>query len=597
MVKYLASKNAWLALLHYRESNLFGQITSEADDRAFFFSLQGKTDPQAELIATLNVFLYHSDREKLRCRFPARYHWLSQQINFKDRYIAESRCLRFIEWREKIRAKAVTLVFPASYLNSPSSMFGHTFLRLDKEPSDRNHSLLGYTINYAADANSWDNEIAFAYKGIFGGYPGVISVQPYYEKVKEYSEWENRDIWEYRLNLTVDEIDQLIRHIWELLHVRFDYFFIDENCSYRLLRFLEVARPTLDLTGSFSYRAIPADTVRVVVETGLVQDRTYRPSPATQLRHHIKQLQPEELGFVTAITDDDTDMTLNKMRQSYISAESRARILEVAYEYLHFRLIDEKNPRQQPIAEKLYRILLQRSKIPTPTPLKNVSTPIISDDKGHRTSRFSTGIGWRDGSEFLSLQFRSAYHDLVDPFTGYQNGAAINFMDADFRVYESGALQLEKLTILGITSLTPRDDFFKPLSWAMSLGTKRKHYDGERALFGFLKGGAGFTYGSDANMVFGILSAAVEIGDTFDRNFALGPDVNFGWLYQGFGGQGLLSLNSSHFILGDRHKTTVLDYKHTINVAKDNALEISFSHERSDENSDNEIQIVYRRYF
>ena len=51
----LASEREWHLLLHYRK-NLFGGHTSEQDDLGFFMSPDGKTDPQAELDATLKQF-------------------------------------------------------------------------------------------------------------------------------------------------------------------------------------------------------------------------------------------------------------------------------------------------------------------------------------------------------------------------------------------------------------------------------------------------------------------------------------------------------------------------------------------------------------
>ena len=51
----LASEQEWHLLLHYRE-DLFGGYTSEQDDPGFFMSPDGKTDPQAELDATLKQF-------------------------------------------------------------------------------------------------------------------------------------------------------------------------------------------------------------------------------------------------------------------------------------------------------------------------------------------------------------------------------------------------------------------------------------------------------------------------------------------------------------------------------------------------------------
>ena len=56
-------------------------------------------------------------------------------------------------------------------------MYGHTLVRMDRE--DKNKSkLLSYSVNFAANADPTDNELVFSYKGLAGGYPGVVSVMP-----------------------------------------------------------------------------------------------------------------------------------------------------------------------------------------------------------------------------------------------------------------------------------------------------------------------------------------------------------------------------------------------------------------------------------
>ena len=74
------------------------------------------------------------------------------------------------------------MVFASAHMSAPASMFGHTFLRVD---SAYESPLLSYAVNYAATINRSDGGIAYAFKGIFGFYPGYYSILPYYEKVRE----------------------------------------------------------------------------------------------------------------------------------------------------------------------------------------------------------------------------------------------------------------------------------------------------------------------------------------------------------------------------------------------------------------------------
>lgn len=98
-------------------------------------------------------------------------------------------------------------------------MFGHTLLRLD--PKDQQQlNLVSYAVNYAATVAGNDNW-SYAWKGLTGQYPGEYSLMPYYRKVKEYGDFESRDLWEYELNLSPEETRFLVSHIWEMQHVSF----------------------------------------------------------------------------------------------------------------------------------------------------------------------------------------------------------------------------------------------------------------------------------------------------------------------------------------------------------------------------------------
>src|SRR5439155_965886 len=95
---------------------------------------------------------------------------------------------------------------------------------------------------------------------------GYFSTIPYYLKVQEYRDIENRDIWEYRLNFSDGQIRRMLMHAWELGNASFDYYFFKENCSYHLLSLLEVADPSLSLTDRFLFWTVPADTVRLITQ-------------------------------------------------------------------------------------------------------------------------------------------------------------------------------------------------------------------------------------------------------------------------------------------------------------------------------------------
>jgi len=335
----------------------------------------------------------------------------------------------------------------------------------------------------------------FAFKGLTGGYPGTFSIMPYYKKVEEYSDLENRDIWEYQLNLTRAEIRRLMMHVWELGPVYADYYFFDENCSYQLLSLIEAARPSLRLTDEFDYWAIPADTVRTVVkQNGLLKKAVFRPSARTEINHRLNSLDADQRDLVRRMA-----LGLSKPDDSALESLPPARqasILEVAYEYLRFRYRDGAEERDA-TARRSLDLLRARSKITAEADASPVPTPEKRPDEGHGSARVSFGGGVMDGRAFLEMRLRPAYHDLLDPQEGYVKGSAIDFLDFRVRYFEDREYpDLESVTVLRIASLTPRDDFFKSLSWRLDIGVERFRRSGpaEGDLAGYGGGGGGLSY-------------------------------------------------------------------------------------------------------
>jgi len=238
----LWEKVEWLNLVHYQKE--YGNYVSQVDDDRFFYASDGRKNPQAELIETIKHLFKTNDNpnQQTQCRFVARSEWLSGQLNIDKSLLPDVHCDEYLEWRGLTHADSVTMIFPAYHLNSPSSMFGHTLLRLDNSQSSKSE-WLSFAVNFGADINNDDNSLIYAYRGLAGGYPGIFITEPYFKKIQEYNRIEHRDIWEYKLNLSPQETQIMIDHLWELKTINFDYYFFDENCSYRLLELLEVARP------------------------------------------------------------------------------------------------------------------------------------------------------------------------------------------------------------------------------------------------------------------------------------------------------------------------------------------------------------------
>jgi hypothetical protein len=501
----LASGRAWQVLVHYRPG-AFGGWKSEAEGLSFFLAgKRGRTDPDAELEATLTALFQTPaaapETEQPQCRFPARTAWLRGELGLDERALPARPCPAYQVWRDTMAAQAVTLVYATAYLNSPASLYGHTFLRLSRATGEGN-PLLDYAVNFAADVDT-TNGFVYAIKGVSGGFPGRFTVLPYYVKVQEYSNMESRDLWEYELSLPQPTVDRLVAHTWELRSTQFGYFFFTRNCSYQLLTLLEAADPDLHLVDGFWARVIPADTVRVVLaQQGLVRRVQPRPAILSTLGRRKTQLSGDEVRVAERWAKLPAGGAPPELEMAALPKQRQALVIDAGYDYMRFRegltkeATDDFKQREQ-------AMLIARGKLGVPPEVVAAKPTVDAPERGHRTLRLSAGGGFSNQvGSFERLSARGSIHDYLDPPGGYPEDSELEMAGVRARFdNESRRLRLDRLDALNILSLVPYDRWIRGVSWklwagaenARELGCDRPERDpqGWRCLYGGLTTGGG----------------------------------------------------------------------------------------------------------
>lgn len=600
--RHLAAHPEWLTQIHYLQRPLGLGYKSLVDSANFFLAADGKYNPANELEATLRAFFSDAvetdQSQNPQCRFRGRYDWLRQQLNFDGSRLPQQTCPRFDNWVQAIAPAQITLIFPSAYLNNPSSMFGHTLLRIDMPDQDERTRLISYAINFAAVTDE-SNGLLFAIHGLTGGYPGQFSIMPYYEKVKEYNDLENRDIWEYQLDFSAAEIARLLRHVWELGPAWYEYYFFDENCSYHLLRLLDVARPGMRLAERFPYVAIPSDTVRAVLEQeGMLRKAVYRPAALTRLNHRLHHMSDTEqdISLGLALGEFDSD----DVRLTALPAPRQALVLEAAQQYTVHQMQAGALPRDA-AAPRALGLLRARAARPALDIAPEPPEPEARPDQGHASARLSLGIGSYDHATYQHLKLRPAYHDLLDPQPGYLEGSQINFADLELRHYPAlDHWQVERLTLVDIASLSRRDRFIKPLSWTVSTGLERAPFTTpDRHPGAYLRGGVGLTWRLGATLDSYLLGeAAVHAGHTAtgDTLLSVAPQLGIYWTPA--------SAWRSHLRLGTYRYSTgpvrsvgaaLLEQRYTLH--RDSALRLRLSGRRENGMTLHDASLALQWYF
>lgn len=462
----------WLLLGHYKKQLWGDRYLSEVDGLKFFFSPLGKTSPKEELQATLRAFFepiawHETEDSHPQCRFLARRGWIVEHYKISSDKLKLLECKSKYDWIKKLNADRVSIIFAASYMNNPASMFGHTFLKFHTRNQGEDQDLLNYGMNFAASTGN-DGGVMFTIKGLIGAYPGQFSMTPYYLKLLDYSNLEGRDIWDYQLNLTEKEVFRLITHVLELEQTYFDYYFFSENCSYHLLGLLEWARPTLDLQDFFLYHVIPADTIRLIAaESDLVSSVKFRPALSQSLEERLKLLNKEEQEIAKMFFDNQHVESLLR-RIGERSKPSQALILDAALAFGAVREFKEPKLWRQP----LFQLQSERARLGLPSRAIQYESALGPPHTSHPPARLALGGGYQKSSHsFLNLNFRFAYHELTDSDRGLLNGSHIQFISFQSRWWqETSDLELTQFRLVDFISLSPWGIYQKPLSWKVSLG-------------------------------------------------------------------------------------------------------------------------------
>ncbi|MFT5397169.1 MAG: hypothetical protein ACI85N_002387 [Gammaproteobacteria bacterium] len=513
----------WTALLHYNQGGTWrDRSESYIDFSPFFFSNQGHHDPKQEMLAAIKV-LFADDAKP--CSTLSRYHFLFEHlVSTRDEQWqqATKSCNEFNQLLARLKPQRLDLIFPSSYLNAPSSMFGHTLFRIvSEEGIQGNNDLFSLAISFGANVPNSVHPLEYMSNGLLGGFPGFYIYMPYFAKIQEYNHEESRDLWEYHLNFTPEEITRLLEHLWELNQVQFDYYYLDENCSYRLLELLAVLRPDVDWATDLRFAEIPINTIRKAKEQGLVTKVQYRPSVLSQIRQQLSPLSVNDLAHVKALQSDLVPL-------EGLNPDQQAQLLSTAYAVYRFN--HRRDWSESDISHHGLDLLKARAKLSNTTSNSrlHIQTP-RKPDEAHGVKR--TAVGWsrHDNQHTLDLQWRYAYHDLLDNNVGVAKGFGLEVFNINLALNED-KVWLKQFELLNVQSISPRNTLIKPISWEMSAGYLDTNKDRDARHF-YAQGGIGVSYNIQ-NLQWYVIPKA-QLRQPLEESLHYGLGIKTGLVYQG----------------------------------------------------------------
>ena len=505
---------------------------SDVAAKHFFLTPQGQHQSQHELNAHIQALFEKTQAdESVRCRFPARSQWLIRSLNIDVEQLPQVSCPKFDKWWQEIQPHRATLIYATDFMGNPSSMFGHTLLRIDP---DQQHelNLSSYAVNYAATVTS-GHDLAFAWKGLTGQYPGEYSILPYYRKVKEYGDFESRDLWEYELDLRPEEVQFMVQHLWEMQQVSFPYYFISDNCAYRLLGLIDLVRPELKLQQAFKHVAMPIETLKAIQANGLVKDTHYRPALETQLNSQAKQ-HGQALAVTAQTLIGQPKEKFEQLLQP-LSADEQAKVLEMAYDALYLQLTGRQVQAEQ-AQPKLRHLLVLRSQLDLVQQRSEPMPPKADPSQSHAAKNLKVTLARVQGDEVVEISHRHAYHDLIDPQAGFRLGTQLQVLDGTLQ-YRDDRLKLSELNILSVNTYAPITAFKSDISWGFNLQWQQEALDATGQFSEWqqhgvinLKTQLGYSalFGQQQHLCYGQLQNQFQAGKALDLGWRTGIGPTMG---------------------------------------------------------------------
>lgn len=265
----LYEKNEWKALLHY--DNDF-----KVTDKKFLISKQHSL--KNEMIATIKAFHdlpnnYKNENNHDQCKFPARLLFITHELNISKDEFPKVNCPDLQIYKEKAPADKISLIYASENVKNPSSMMGHVFLKFsgrNYKNREVNHAITFYTVIDSI------NPLELIYQNTISGMRGMFALQPY-KKIKEnYTQKENRNLWEYELSLSEYERKLIYYHAWELNGINMKYYFTSYNCSTVIYNMLSLANPKI--YDDKKLWITPLDTVKFLYKYDLIKKAQLFPS-------------------------------------------------------------------------------------------------------------------------------------------------------------------------------------------------------------------------------------------------------------------------------------------------------------------------------
>lgn len=513
----LASNKYWRILLYYKKDS------SIISSKEFFLAKDGVDNPQTELDATIkSIFSPPFDDNSTICKLPARVKWLKNQLNLTDSDIPSADCEAFKEHLKYLNPKSVSILFTNQSFISPQSMFGHVGLKINRDNSDNIWSN-GHVISYAVGINDISG-LGALIKVVIGKLKGHFVLSGFDEYRENYNTLENRDIWEYSLNLSKDEMETLMYRIWELKYIDANYHFFSINCASIIEYWLKAARPDIRLNNRLW--TTPMDVIDNAYKSGLLQSMAFYPADARKYKTIMGVLDEKKREEVYRIAHGNGD--LNRIVANYPEQDA-ANIIAAAQIKNTLSFLNRE------IGKKEYLDKFKDFTVTITSQSNSIKIPLPYNPlNAHNINRLDISQGYNSHGGYSFVKYSPLYHDISDNPMGYPENVNLRFFSSKITHYDSGNQFGAEIDLINIASFIPINDYIKKLSFTIDSGFKSyfKYTAPEkRENVFYLNDARGISWKFSENInSFWMVKLAVEASNQRKKHYYAGTGVKGGFI-------------------------------------------------------------------
>ena len=450
-------------------TRLMDQKNLNQESKSFFvYHHEENFDYRKELLASLEILLSKDKKKSLnfQCRFPARTLYLQSIIHEIPKLKVEN-CPKYFAWTQNNSIEGISFVFVNGYLENPASFFGHTLLKFNSTKQGDNSFLLDSALNYGANTNN-DAALPYVLRGLFGKYNASIKAENFFRISAMYQEFQMRDMWEYELQISNYQKDLITAFTYEMLEKEYKYFFLSDNCAYRINRIigLAVADDPMPNLPWFS----PIDLLHGLKKNKLINNFTYFPSQHTKAISSIRSLSPKERDtFYNFQHDKDNLTSLSNKTKNALIEDLNFQKLKAFKEGDKQRLSYIDNRRKNVLLNLNETAINNLIQPPAPPSESNLPTRV-----NHKLSHINKANN-EESLTYYVIGLRGSNFSLLENDDHRIRNSEFKFLSPELSLSRHGP-RIHKLTLFKILSINDRDFFLRnenSFSWGVDIGRKQ----------------------------------------------------------------------------------------------------------------------------